>query len=215
MKLLQPFKKLTVLGEGRGTVYRSIGSVLWEFDNLLNLLEMARAKSRPSEAPFQSALDTAWTKLDKYYGETDKYPVYIITTMLDPRMKYEYFERQWREDWLDDAKCKMQAAFNQYWSEMELPSTTSSPVHTDSDDDEDEFDIYRWRFGDMKHREDELTRYLKALRLELMTVDENDAFDVLELWKGNSKEWPTLARIAFDIYSIPAMSVEPERAFSG
>ena len=28
MKLLQPFKKLTVLGEGRGTVYGSIGSIL-------------------------------------------------------------------------------------------------------------------------------------------------------------------------------------------
>ena len=43
----------------------------------------------------------------------------------------------------------------------------------------------------------------------------NDEFDVLEWWKGNSKEWLILARIAFEIYSIPAMSVEPERVFSG
>ena len=142
MKLLQPFKKLTVLGEGRGTVYGSIGSILWEFDVLLNLLETTRAKSRPADAPFQAALDAAWTKLDKYYQETDKCPVYIIATMLDPRMKYEYFKCQWREDWLDDVKYKMQAAFNQYRSEMEEPQTTI--MHTHSDSDEDQFDIYKW-----------------------------------------------------------------------
>ena len=42
----------------------------------------------------------------------------------------------------------------------------------------------------MKQREDESTRYLKAPILELMTENENDAFDVLKWWKGNSKEWP-------------------------
>ena len=62
--------------------------------------------------------------------------------MLDPRMKYEYFKCQWREDWLDDVKYKMQAAFNQYRSEMEEPPTTIT--HTHSDSDEDQFDIYKW-----------------------------------------------------------------------
>ena len=72
----------------------------------------------------------------------------------------------------------MQAAFNQYQSEMEEPQTII--MHTHSDSDEDQFDIYKWWFGDMKQREDELTRYLKAPIFELMTENENDAFDVLE-----------------------------------
>ena len=43
----------------------------------------------------------------------------------------------------------------------------------------------------------------------------NNEFDALAWWKGNAMQFPTLARIAFEIYSIPAMSVEPERVFSG
>ena len=32
LRLLEPFKKLTILGEERGTLYDSVGSVLWGFD---------------------------------------------------------------------------------------------------------------------------------------------------------------------------------------
>ena len=64
-------------------------------------------------------------------------------------------------------------------------------------------------------REEELKRYLKAPLLVLDSQKANDEFDVLEWWKGNSREWPICACIAAAIYSIPAMSVEPERVFSG
>ena len=76
------------------------------------------------------------------------------------------------------------------------------------------FDINAWRFQKVDKREDELTRYLKMGLLEL-SVQEDADFDILEWWRGNTKEYPTLMRIAVDIFSIPAMSVEPEWAFSG
>jgi hAT family dimerisation domain. len=59
-----------------------------------------------------------------------------------------------------------------------------------------------------------LTRYLKAPILQLES-DDNDKFDVLAWWRGNEKEYPMLAKVAFDVFCIPAMSVEPERVFSG
>ena len=62
---------------------------------LLELLENEKKKSRPLEPPFRVALEAAWKKLDKYYNLTDKSTVYVIATMLDPRMKYKYFERNW------------------------------------------------------------------------------------------------------------------------
>ena len=99
MDLLKPFKKLTILGEERGTLYGSVGSILWGFEMLLGLLENERQKSRPSDAPFQKALDASWAKLNKYYKLTDKSPVHIVATILDPRMKFKYFERMWdRQD---------------------------------------------------------------------------------------------------------------------
>ena len=54
-----------------------------------------------------------------------------------------------------------------------------------------------------------------VMGLILEDNEANDAFDVLEWRRGNAKEFSILAMIAFDIYSIPAMSVEPARVFSG
>ena len=62
----------------------------------------------------------------------------------------------------------------------------------------------------MQQKEDELTRYLNAPILVLESNDANDAFDPLEWWKGNAMEYPVLAHIAFNVFSIPSMSVEPE-----
>ena len=77
------------------------------------------------------------------------------------------------------------------------------------------FDVNKWRFRNIMKREEELIRYLKAPLLVLDSQKANDEFDVLEWRKGNSREWPICACIAAAIYSIPAMSVEPERVFSG
>ena len=70
-----------------------------------------------------------------------------------------------------------------------------------------------WGFGqDFKRIEDEVDQYLDV---PVIKVEENQSFDRLEWWKGNEQVYPTLARMAFDLLSIPAMSVEPERVFSG
>ena len=67
----------------------------------------------------------------------------------------------------------------------------------------------------MQQKADELTRYLNAPVLVLENEATNDTFDPLEWWRGHEMEYPTLARIAFNVFSIPSMSVEPERVFSG
>ena len=43
----------------------------------------------------------------------------------------------------------------------------------------------------------------------------NKSFDVLEWWKANKAEYPTLFRIAVELFAIPGMSAEVERIFSG
>ena len=67
----------------------------------------------------------------------------------------------------------------------------------------------------MQQKEDELTHYFNTPILVLESSDANDAFDLLEWWKGNAMKYPVLARIAFNVFSIPSMSVELERVFSG
>ena len=56
---------------------------------------------------------------------------------------------------------------------------------------------------------------MEDLDLIPLSADFNDAFDPLEWWKGNAIEYLTLTRIAFNVFYIPSMSVEPEQVFSG
>ena len=91
----------------------------------------------------------------------------------------------------------------------------ASPTMPSESTEDLSFDINKWRFGSTRPLLDELTRYLDAPLLVLDTKEANDAFNAIRWWKGNMQEFPILARIAFEIFSIPAMSVEPERIFSG
>src|SRR5439155_25025684 len=134
------------------------------------------------------------------------------TLMLDLWMKYEYFKRNWQVDWLEEAMRKMRSTFNQYCSREHI---TISATPMELEREEDSFNIYKWRFGDMQQRANELTWYLDAPVLVLVDEEANNTFDPLDWWKGNAIEYPTLARMAFNVFSIPSISVEPEWVFSG
>lgn len=80
----------------------------------------------------------------------------------------------------------------------------------------DGFDINEWRFGrGVASKEDELHRYLKSPLIVLGNRTANDKFDVLQWWRVTKEEYPILSHIAIDLYAIPSMSAEVERAFSG
>jgi hypothetical protein len=73
-------------------------------------------------------------------------------------------------------------------------------------------DLATWKFGQTPIRPpghgDELREYLSA---ELAQPWE----DPREWWLAHESRFPILCKMAFDILSIPAMSAEPERVFSG
>ena len=213
-ELLKPFKMLTMIGQEKNSLHGSIGSILWGMDMLLTVLEEARKKSsdiRSPDSPFQLALDHAWGILNKYYSETDKCRMYIVSLVLDPRMKYDYFERNWKKKWIRDMKEKMRSVWEECDGQPSSAITTSPTVIADTSP----FDVNKWRFGTAKPVRDELTRYLDAPLLVLDSPEANESFDAMKWWTGNMQEFPVLAQLAFETFSIPAMSVEPERVFSG
>jgi hypothetical protein len=57
-------------------------------------------------------------------------------------------------------------------------------------------------------KQDELTRYLK------FDHRETSSNDVLEFWSTMADSLPTLAKVAFQILTIPATSANVERSFS-
>ena len=57
MILLKSFKILIILKEKYEILYKSINSILWEFDILLNLLETERKKIKSKDISFQKILN--------------------------------------------------------------------------------------------------------------------------------------------------------------
>ena len=109
--------------------------------------------------------------------------MYIVAMILDPRMKYKYFEEHWRKDWLKEAMRKMRSTFNQYHLEEHIPDTVPTPITGPTRSrllEDNLFDIHKWRFGNMQQKEDELTHYFNAPILVLESSDANNAFDPLE-----------------------------------
>jgi len=57
-----------------------------------------------------SCYNAGWEKIDKYYALTNDTPVYITSIVLDPTMKWEYFEDIWEDkpNWVTAGKAKVQ-----------------------------------------------------------------------------------------------------------
>ena len=75
-------------------------------------------------------------------------------------------------------------------------------------------DIIAHRFGTNDVVQDELEQYLKAPPLAVSIQEANLSFDLIAWWRANETIYPTLARMAYELYSIPSMSAEVERVFS-
>jgi len=55
---------------------------------------------------------------------------------------------------------------------------------------------------------------VKAPPLAVSTQEADFSFDLIAWWRANETIYPTLARMAYELYSIPSMSAEVERVFS-
>ena len=62
--------------------------------------------------------------------------------------------------------------------------------------------------------QDELERYLNSPKVTLPIHEDNLSFDLIAWWKANKMIYPILARMTFELYSIPSMSAEVEGVFS-
>ena len=150
-----------------------------------------------------NALRAAHGELCKFYSDTWA-RMYIISVVLDPRFKMEYFEaNNWEPFMMDHAKRAMEWATEEYGTAATQAGQTSIAVCSKFECTHTAKMMKRRRV----QKESELARYLRA---PLADDDE----DILAWWKQHTREYPCLARIARDYLAIPATSDPAERAFS-
>ena len=166
-----------------------------------------------------TCIDHAHGLFSKYYELTDVTEAYVVAMVLDPRQKYKYFFENWKKKYHAGMKRKMEAMYKEFHINDNAGTLSSTVDSRQSkkrkadDDDDDDFNIRAHRFGWKEAIQDELERYLKAPPLDVLD-DDDDSFDLIEWWRANERVYPTLARIAYDLYSVPSMSAEVERVFS-
>jgi hypothetical protein len=99
-------------------------------DYLLSLFE--EAKTRYSNDPFMaSRVNSAWSKLDKYYTKTNDSAAYVAALVLDPCMKWEYINSTWESEWIPDAKTMVV----QLWKKYRSTGDPTSDLISDSSSD--------------------------------------------------------------------------------
>ena len=77
-----------------------------------------------------SRVNSAWSKLDKYYTKTNESTAYVAAVVLDPRMKWEYISSTWQPEWVTDAKTLVIQRWKKYRPSSSDPTTASSSDST-------------------------------------------------------------------------------------
>jgi hypothetical protein len=205
--MLAPFDKVSRVTQGNNQAQGSIVSVLLSMDMLLSRLEGIKSNAGTITSQFSATVDAAWAKLNKYYTLTDRSPIYVVSIILHPCMKMKYYARHWSEhpDWIDSARRQMEQYYTEY-------SGTAASIPVSDATSQSEMDD--WCFGSLRRTETELDEYLIAPVITLRGDETIESFNIVQWWQGNEGSYPTLARIAYDIFAVPAMSAEAERVFS-
>ncbi|PCD22033.1 hypothetical protein AU210_010943 [Fusarium oxysporum f. sp. radicis-cucumerinum] len=204
---LQPFWKITQLTEGR---YATLDRSLFTMDVLHKHYTQAFQK-HSGNATLRSCIAASWAVFDKYYQLTDESPAYGAAIILHPSRRVAHIKKNWPKSWHKSVLDGVRKHWKDYYHELPLPTTT--PQLRDEIRRLDEYDL--------------LARELDVVSPSMSELDEYDAFTTqppividcspLSWWLREEQQqtYPRLSRMAVDILSIPAMSAEPERVFSG
>ncbi|WVF70526.1 hypothetical protein IAT40_005316 [Kwoniella sp. CBS 6097] len=145
---------------------------------------------------------------NKYYSRSDESIIYRLAILLHPSMRMRYLTSQkWLEDWKQTARDLLHGLYeSQYQTESESLPPDSSPVHEpgmielELDDDE------------RTSKAHPIDTFIDGDRIK---GPNNTHQDPIQWWSGCVEErYKDLRKLALDIFSTPATSVEPKRIFS-
>ena len=159
-------------------------------------------------------INLAWKKLDEYYTLLDDSPAYLAAICLHPRYKTRWVKKHWadRPEWIEKGITTVEELWISEYKDKPLPKVAGEenefkepsrlqefmdrdlPSDDDDSTEEDDDEFSNWQ--GIKQRCDKKVT------------------NPIAYWKENQYRWPRLARMAFDMFGIPAMSTEVERTFS-
>jgi hypothetical protein len=185
---------------------------------LLKHLEETKIQHERDEEPhLRIGCNLGWMKMDQYYTLTEDSPAYLATLVLHPAFRWSTIESQWIDhpDWLARGKTAVQALWEEYRRlPVEQGAIPERPTATKNTTDLDDFMASVRKLSTQSAPSPSPTRNEYAEWVA--TTDPGDCLvdNPIQYWLLRRRQYPRLSRMAMDLFSIPAMSSEPERIFS-
>ncbi|KAJ6440261.1 putative AC transposase [Purpureocillium lavendulum] len=205
-EFLQPFHQATLEQQME---WASIDQVLENMDILFMQFEDAKVKYADN-ARMVNSVHMGWWVLAKYYAESDKNPVYATALLLHPEKRRRYLDRHWPEEWRQTAINGARRLWAKY-KDRPLASESASRLRNERGE-ATPYERIKQSMSvlDKTDDEDELEKFVESAPRHTTTKTP------LEWWCRDEQrmEYPRLHQMALDIFSVPAMSDDPERVFS-
>jgi hypothetical protein len=153
---------------------------------------------------------------DKYYKKTDDTPVYAAAIILHPSRRTQYIRQNWKKDRQKRALSSVKKLWEEYQhadiADLAAVASYTSRKMESLSRELDEFDLMAKDLDVISgsSEEDEYEMYISQNPIQI-------SGSALDWWLHDEQQqrWPRLSQMAIDLLSIPAMSDEPERVFSG
>ncbi|KAM3497415.1 hypothetical protein MY10362_009233 [Beauveria mimosiformis] len=209
LEFLKPFHRATKAMEGDTA---TIDRVLFMMDILVQHFRTSLEKYE-SDPFFGPRILRSWCAFDKYYLKTDDSPYYAAAMILHPSRRIGYLKHNWDKAWVRPA---MQAV-KQLWCDFKAQDHDSLPAPHDefvgtSAGSLEAFDLIASKLRNFPRPQcrDEYEEYTSE---PAILID----IPALQWWLDAQQRtrWPRLSQLAVNVLSIPAMSAEAERVFSG
>ncbi|OAA37489.1 Ribonuclease H-like protein [Cordyceps fumosorosea ARSEF 2679] len=146
---------------------------------------------------------TSWYKFDDYYTRTDDSPVYAAAILLHPSLRMAHMTEAWKDQaqYIEPAIRAVRTLWEDFKPEKE----------PEVEEDISAYEAYKKRIYQSSSTHDEFDRFIEGPALPI------GASSALSWWLETTQKtsYPSLQLFAISIFSIPAMSAEAERVFSG
>jgi hypothetical protein len=210
-----------------GALWQAVDEMQYLYTMLETFQDSLTNKDRCTH--LQDGVKMAIQKLAKYFEKMDKEsPYYFAALALHPQKKKAWFQDKWKKHslWIQDAMRFTRQIFDTY-VESELPVGEDDeivltpqyhrPRSADIDSEDEDYRQHQvinesslTRPRKRQKCADELERFFET------GIVTTDCPDPLAWWllPRSGEDFPTLQKMALDLFSIPAMSSECERVFS-
>jgi len=167
---------------------------------------------------FCARIQRGWDVFDKYYAKTDTTPLYAAALILHPLRRTDYIKNNWPSKWAKPVLNNVTKFWETYrdQSHRTLVPGIAAAYNSSEKEKEKELDVFDRIAQD-------LGKYARPTSQdEFQDYCNKNPYDIgkmtaLEWWCQDQQRtrWPRLSTMALNILSIPAMSDEAERVFSG